>query len=141
MKNLNTYILEKLHITKNIYLNNYINNMLEMLSIEDNEKDIVDIFEKWIGDYNKKLYFYCTDIDYKYKWKKYFKKYDNIWISIVPLEKILEVKEKLKMECVFSHDNYSEEKYKEILEIYKSETSMLIKLSRWNSILFDKIKS
>lgn len=73
MKKINQYILEKLHIDKDIDFDTpLLENMIEVIkcfnynNLKDNTDEVIDILVKWLGDYNKHLYFYCPNAFYKF---------------------------------------------------------------------------
>lgn len=133
MKQLNNFITEKLHLNKDIKLNNdYVDNIIEMINPELDEQKIRGWITDWIGDYDKRLYCYVGNVDYKYKWKDYFKKYDNIWISNVD-ETILSRDIKIASQSTVYHSLKNN-----INKIAFSQYNLLIKIKSWQTIVFEK---
>lgn len=76
MNNLNTYIIEKLKLNKDIKdnSNEYIESIFKIISTDpDSTPNLKEKILDWLGDYNKTLYCYTNNFYYDYE-KIYLKK-------------------------------------------------------------------
>ena len=135
MNNLSTYILEKLHLNKDIKIerNTVIDNMLEIADCEDNKK-IREFFTTWVNDYSKKIYCYVSDIDYKYRYKDF--KFDKIYISMVDFKLMKKAENLANQSTIYKKDNPTEDK---VTKITLSQNDLAIYFTGgWNPIIFEK---
>ena len=67
VKQLNTYIIEKLKINKDSKLDNidYISDIIDIFHVEFNEK-AENCFIQWLNDYDKTLWCYFNELEYRY---------------------------------------------------------------------------
>ena len=67
VKQLNKYIIEKLKINKDSKLENvdYISDIIDIFHVEFNEKS-ENCFIQWLNDYDKTLWCYFNELEYRY---------------------------------------------------------------------------
>ena len=135
MKTINNYILEKLKINKNskVSVNSLVDNMLEIIDVNDNIK-IKDIFENWTSGYNKKLYCYVSDVDYKFRYKDF--SYDNISINKVNDSLIKKAEDIANQSTVYKKKNDDDK----INKITFSQNDLAVYITGWRPVIFEKIK-
>ena len=133
MKQLTSYIIEKLKINKNSETkDSLIDNILEIIDIKDNSK-IKEIFEHWISGYSKKLYCYVSDIDYKFRYKDF--KFDNISINQVNDSLLKKAKDLANQSTVYKQKDEDDE----IDKITLSQNDLAVYFtSGWNAVIFEK---
>ena len=77
MNNLSTYIIEKLHLNKNINTNNITDELLDIFKPEEYSDDIRYFIDKWVKENNiHDLLIYVELSDYKNIFKKVNNKFE-----------------------------------------------------------------
>lgn len=101
MNNLNTYIIEKLKLNKDIKdnSNEYIESIFKVISTDpDSTPNLKEKILDWLGDYNKTLYCYINTFYYDYE-KIYLKKkelYKKVMVNSSLTQTILNVFKQIK---------------------------------------------
>lgn len=101
MNNLNTYIIEKLKLNKDIKdnSNEYIESIFKVISTDpDSTSNLKEKILDWLGDYNKTLYCYTNTFYYDYE-KIYLKKkelYKKVMVNSSLTQTILNVFKQIK---------------------------------------------